>query len=79
MKDLKRFLQENYPNIQAFDSPNWSGDFMEVVYDKDRIQVLYCPDYTYIEIFGLTPQDFESLLEKDNMFSMLRTFTEDEM
>lgn len=79
MKDLKRFLQENYPNIQAFDCPNWSGDFMEVVYDKDRIQVLYCPDYGYIEIFGLKLQDFESLLDKDNMFSMLRTFTEDEM
>ena len=79
MRDLKRFLQENYPNIQAFDCPNMAGDFMEVVYDKDRIQVLYSPDYGYVEIFGLSPKEFESLLDKGNMFSMLRTFTEDEM
>lgn len=79
MKDLKRFLQENYPNAQAFNTPNWVGDNMELVYNKDNIQVMYCKEYDYIEIFGISSEEFESLLDKDNMFSMLKTFRKDEM
>ena len=32
---LKRFLQENYPNEQAFNTRNIAGDSMERVYDED--------------------------------------------
>ena len=60
---LKRFLQENYPNIQAFDTRNIVGDSMETVYDEDGIIVDYCPDYEYIEIFGLTDVEFEDLID----------------
>lgn len=79
MKELKRFLQENYPNKQAFNTANWTGDAMNIVYNKDGIQVFYCEDYDYIEIFGINPYEFKDLIDKENRFSMLRTFTEDEM
>ena len=71
---LKKFLQENYPNMQAFDSRNITGDSMITVYDKDGIIVDYCYYWNYIEIFGLTDEEFDSLLDKKSPFGLLKTF-----
>ena len=72
---LKKFLQENYPNIQAFNTRNIIGDYMENVYDEDNIQVDYAPEYGYIEIFGLTDEEFEELLDKNSFLGeSLKTF-----
>lgn len=68
---LKRFLQENYPNEQAFNTRNIAGDSMERVYDKDEIIVDYCYYYSYIEIFGLTDEEFEDLIDD---YGMLKNF-----
>lgn len=68
---LKRFLQENYPNEQAFNTRNTAGDNMERVYDEDEIIVDYCYYYSYIEIFGLTDEEFEDLIDK---YGYLKTF-----
>lgn len=68
---LKRFLQENYPNEQAFNTRNIVGDSMETVYDEDEIIVDYCYYYSYIEIFGLTDEEFEDLIDK---YGYLKTF-----
>lgn len=72
---LKRFLQENYPNEQAFNTRNIAGDNMERVYDEDEIIVDYCYYYSYIEIFGLTEEEFEDLI--DNI-GRLKTFNVEE-
>ncbi len=68
---LKRFLQENYPNEQAFNTRSIAGDSMERVYDEDEIIVDYCYYYSYIEIFGLTDEEFEDLIDK---YGHLKTF-----
>lgn len=68
---LKIFLQENYPNEQAFNTRNIAGDSMERVYDEDEIIVDYCYYYSYIEIFGLTDEEFEDLIDK---YGHLKTF-----
>lgn len=68
---LKIFLQENYPNEQAFNTRNWIGDNMETVYDEDGIIVDYCYGYEYIEIFGLTDVEFEDLIDD---YGMLKKF-----
>lgn len=60
---LKIFLQENYPNEQAFNTRNTVGDSMATVYDEDGIIVDYCYYYEYIEIFGLTDLEFEDLID----------------
>lgn len=44
-----------------FDTRNFVGDFMITIYDQDDIQVDYCPHYEYIEIFGLSEEDFERI------------------
>ena len=75
IEKLKNFLQTNYPNIQAFNSRNIVGDSMETVYDKDGITVDYCSYWEYIEIFGLTEKQFESLLDKKSFLGdKLKTF-----
>ena len=67
---LKIFLQKNYPNEQAFNTRNWIGDNMETVYNEDGIMVDYCYNYGYIEIFGLTDEEFEDLIQYCNQRSV---------
>lgn len=62
MDKLRNFLKEMFPEkIQMFDTRNFVGDFMITIYDQDDIQVDYCPYYEYIEIFGLSEEDFERI------------------
>lgn len=72
---LKKFLQENYPNEQAFNTRNLLADNMGTVYDEDGIIVDYCYDYSYIEIFGLTDKEFENLIDNKGH---LKTFNVEE-
>lgn len=72
---LKKFLQENYPNEQAFNTKNVLGDSMRTVYNEDGIIVDYCYDYVYIEIFGLTDKEFENLIDNTRH---LKTFNVEE-
>jgi len=61
---LKKFLQENCPNMQAFNTRNLVGDTMVTIYENDGIVVDICYYYEYIEIFGLTDEDFENLIDE---------------
>lgn len=62
MDKLRNFLKEMFPErIQMFDTRNFVGDFMITIYDQDGIQVDYCPHYEYVEIFGLSEEDFERI------------------
>lgn len=63
IEKLKKFLKENYQGTQAFSTRNIIGDTMETVYEDGEISVDYCYYYDYIEIFGLTDKEFESLLD----------------
>ena len=75
LSKLKIFLQNNFPNIQAFNTRNLVGDPMVTVYDEDGITVDYCQKYDYIEIFGLTQSQFESLLDENSFLGdNLKTF-----
>lgn len=68
---LKRFLQKNHPNIQAYDYESPRGMKIYRVYDREGIIVNYIPDYEYIEIFGLTKDEFEDLIDEEGK---LKTF-----
>jgi hypothetical protein len=70
IEKLKKFLQENYPNIQAYNTRNLVGDYMINVYKADNIRVDYALEYEYIEIFGLSDKEFDDLLEN----GCLKTF-----
>ena len=62
MRNLINFLAINFANgIQMFNSRNLVGDEMTTIYDKDGITVDICYDWGYIEIFGLTDEEFETV------------------
>lgn len=75
IEKLKVFLQKNYPNIQAFDCRNTAYDDMETVYEDEGIWVDHAVVDRYIEIFGLTRDEFLDLIEIDEFGSPhLKTF-----
>lgn len=62
MRNLINFLAINFPNgVQMFNTRNIVGDTMHTVYHKDGIIVDICYDCGYIEIFGLTDAEFETV------------------
>lgn len=64
---LKKFLKEAFEDsIQSFTTKNIVGDSMVTIYNKDEIQVDYAPRYEYIEIFGLTDEEYQEL-EKEKI------------
>lgn len=53
------FLKKRFPNkIQMFNTRNFVGDHMITIYDSNGVVIDYCPGYEYIEIFGLTDDEF---------------------
>lgn len=61
MESLRMFLEENYRGVQAFNKSSLENDKMRRVYTKGNVKVDYCSDWQYLEIFGLTDKEFESL------------------
>ena len=65
IENLIVFLKENFEKgIQMFDTANIIGDFMVPIYKKDDISVFFVPEYDYIEIFGISDEEFE-IIEKE--------------
>lgn len=59
------FLKKRSQNkIQMFDTRNFVGDHMITIYDSNGVVIDYCPDYDYIEIFGLTDDEFAIVVEE---------------
>ena len=60
LNSLENFLKSRFEeNIQCFNNFNWTGDSTDLIYNFDNVQVYYCADYNYLEIIGLTLDDFE--------------------
>ena len=63
VEKLAEFLNKQFPNMPGglFDSRNVVGDKMNTVYKQDGIQVDFCEYYDYLEIFGLSEEEWEVL------------------
>lgn len=62
IKKLREFLINNdYKCWQTFDNRNIAGDPMATVYEEDGITVDECYYYGYLEIFGLTDEEYRGL------------------
>ena len=60
IENLIKFLKERFEDgIQMFDTPSMVDDFRVPIYSKDEITVLWAPYYDYIEIFGISSEEFE--------------------
>ena len=70
---IKNLINEKFDGeIQMFDCPNVVGDPMELIFDEDDVTVDYCPYYNYIEIFGLTDEEFNELNDQFGVNKKLR-------
>lgn len=70
---LKEFLsQEGLLGWQVFDCESKAGDFRETLYDEDGIQVKVSDNYEYVEILGLSNDEFRSLTETKNWVLRLK-------
>ena len=62
VKKLVKWVEENnFKGMQTFDCRNIVGDRMETVYEAGGITVDYCEGWEYLEIFGLTDEEYKSL------------------
>ena len=62
LEKVRNFITENnLINTQTFKKSNIMGDRMVFLYEEDGILICRCCDYDYLEIFGLTDEEYESL------------------
>ena len=64
LNKLEKFLKETFPErIQSFTTNNIAGDCMKNIYNEDNISIDFCYKYNYIEIFGLTDEEYLKLVK----------------
>ncbi len=70
------FLKREFPDgIQMFSTRNVLGDSLYPIYEVDGVRIDFCPSWYYVEIFGLTRDEWESLVqcgEWYNSFNVMR-------
>ena len=65
IEKLIKFLKERFEDgIQMFDTPSLVNDFRLPIYNKDEITVLFAPYYEYIEIFGISSEEFDRVVRE---------------
>lgn len=63
IKDIEECLDKyGLHQVQSFDCRNWIGDAMTNIYDDGEVQIDYCYDYEYFEIFGLSDDGWKQLV-----------------
>ena len=68
LEEVKDFIKNNClvnGKIQTFFTRNLAGDELSTLYDKNGIQIDYCFDYEYIEVFYLNNEEKEELMNTD--------------
>lgn len=61
IEKLRSFIKERFKGTQTFNRPGSSEDLLVPVFVEDDIIVKYCPKWDYLEIYGLTNEEYQSL------------------
>ena len=70
---LVEFLRKSdFLGMQVFDSESLVGDCRDLVYDEDGIEVYVCYYYEYVEILGLSKDEFNQLVESKHGFDHIK-------
>lgn len=65
IEKLINFLKTKFEDgIQMFDTPSIMNDFRVPIYNTDGITVLWAPHYEYIEIFGISTEEFDRVMKE---------------
>jgi hypothetical protein len=60
MDEIKKVLCEYGIKLQDMYN-SFGSDELELVYDKDGVEMYYAPDYMYMDIIGLTDEQWKEL------------------
>lgn len=62
---VRRFIKENpkYRGMQTFDCRNLVNDPMKTILAENGVFIDYCPNWLYLEIFGLTKAEYQNLAD----------------
>lgn len=67
IEKLIEFLKAHFESgIQMFNTPSIVGYFRVPIYSEDNIKVLFAPHYEYIEIYGISDEEFERVMKEAN-------------
>lgn len=62
VNDVVYFLKDTFHGrIQMFDVPNWTGDVTSTIYSRNGVTIEWSEYYGYVEIFGLTKEEFHAV------------------
>ncbi len=62
---LTDLLKENeLDKIQMFDCRDIVEDYKECLLYEDGVTILYAPEYLYVEILGLSAEDYNKIYQK---------------
>lgn len=65
IEKLVKFLKERFEDgIQMFNTPSFVNDYRIPIYVEDDITVLYAPSWDYIEIYGISDEEFERVMKE---------------
>lgn len=65
MDKIINFLQEKFPyGVMIYNVPNDMNDNLSVIYDEDDITILHCDIFDYIEIYGMTDEEYDAVVNK---------------
>ena len=62
---IKNVIRDRYSDAMCglFFTPNWAGDPMSTIWEEDGVTIDICYEYEYFEVFGLTEEEENELLE----------------
>lgn len=67
------FLKHEFPRgVQMFWTQGISDDYMYKMYSNDDVKIFSCCQYHYIEILGLTTNEFNTVCKAVNKHHMLK-------
>jgi len=53
------FLKKKFPNkVQMFDCIGWTPDSKKIIYNEDHVKILYAYEWGYIEVLGLSDEEY---------------------
>ena len=58
---LKEYFTER---IQMFDHRGWTPDYKVSIYNDDTIEILYAPDWGYVEVLGATAEEYNAIFKE---------------
>ena len=61
-KEVKDFVLKHNLGCGIYNTHGFGGDDIEGIYRKDGITIYACYDYGYLEVLGLTEEDWNRLV-----------------